>query len=268
MASPFIIEDNTSPDILFPKDKGRGAVPRDFLAFPPSMGASPAEMHEYPESEWEDRIKENQARKRTLTLIRNKAANGSRMPSLDQGQVGYCWGHSVTHTIMMARAVAMQEYVPLSAYSVCSIIKKGADEGGWCGLAWEFVKKYGVNSQKLWPQGRRDYRTLDTAQAQEERSHFKVIEDWVDLARPYYDKKLTWKQTISRLIDLEPCALDFNWWGHSVCGLEAVIVEPGSIGIRILNSWSDGWGDQGTSILRGSKAIPDGAICTRVVMAA
>jgi hypothetical protein len=60
-----------------------------------------------------------------------------------------------------------------------------------------------------------------------------------------------------------PCVGDFNWWGHSVCLLDVVEVEPGDFGIRILNSWSDQWGERGTSVLRGSKCRPDNAIATR-----
>jgi hypothetical protein len=59
-------------------------------------------------------------------------------------------------------------------------------------------------------------------------------------------------------------AWDFNWWGHSVGGIRLVKVEAGSYGRKIRNSWTDSWGDRGFGILRGSKAVPDGAIAVRV----
>ena len=62
-----------------------------------------------------------------------------------------------------------------------------------------------------------------------------------------------------------PVVVDLNWWGHSICAMDPVEVEPGSFGIRILNSWSDKWGDLGEAVLRGSKAHPDGSVAPRVV---
>jgi hypothetical protein len=268
MAKTLIIDDSTSNDVLFPKDKGRGGEPRDILLHPQQMMAAPTEMDLIPDSEWEDRIKEQDRLRTSLAHIRQKMANGSKAPSLNQGPVGYCWSHSVTHAAMLARGVAMQEYVPLSAYSIAAEIKKGRDEGGWCGLAWEFLKNKGVNSQKMWAQGRRDYQTLiQKPEVIAERKKYRSLEDWVDIARPVYSKQLTWKQLISCLLRGDPCALDFNWWGHSVAGLQAVIVEPGSIGVKIWNSWGDEWGEDGEAVLRGSKAVPDGAIAIRTMAA-
>ena len=38
--------------------------------------------------------------------------------------------------------------------------------------------------------------------------------------------------------------------------------------LRILNSWGDSWSDNGTGVLSGSKAIPDGAVAPSNVLAA
>jgi len=69
------------------------------------------------------------------------------------------------------------------------------------------------------------------------------------------------------LLQRIPCALDFYWWSHSVAGLDPEEVEPGSFGIRIWNSWTDGWSENGTAVLRGDKALPNGAVATRGVPA-
>jgi hypothetical protein len=39
-------------------------------------------------------------------------------------------------------------------------------------------------------------------------------------------------------------------------------VEPGSFGVRILNSWKN-WGENGTAVLRGDKALPTNAVAPR-----
>jgi hypothetical protein len=64
-----------------------------------------------------------------------------------------------------------------------------------------------------------------------------------------------------------PCAVDFNWWGHSVCAIRLVRVEAGSYGLGIDNSWTDSWETKGYGILRGQKAVPDGAIAVRTTVA-
>lgn len=267
----IIIDDSTPNDVAFPKNQARGYVPRDFSVHPPEMFAPPAEMPLVPKSEWSARIKEQAEVGARLSDIRNTGNNGQPIPSLDQnsgkndGKWGFCWAHSTTHTVMLQRAVAGLPYVPLSAFAIAAIINKGKDGGGWCGLSAKFGREVGIPSQKLWPQ-RQVSLSLDTPEMRANAALHKITEDWVDLARPVYDQNLTFDQVASCLLTGIPCAVDFNWWSHSVCALDLVEVEPGSFGIRILNSWSDQWGERGTGILRGSKALPNGAVATRVTV--
>lgn len=264
----FLIEDGTSTDLLFDPvvdgvPRARGLVPRNYDEHPEEMFAPPSDMELIDKSEWSDRIKEQERAKSRLSDIRLHHLNGQMIPSLDQGQVGYCWSHSTTHCTIIGRAVSNQPYIPLSAYAVASIIKSGRDEGGWCGLSAEFLRKTGVPSQALWPQGNRSL-TLDTPQMRANAALHKTLEDWVDLTRRVYDQNLTFSQLATCLLNNIPCAVDFNWWGHSVCALDLVEVESGSFGIRIWNSWSDGWGDRGMGVLRGGKEVPNGAVALRV----
>jgi len=242
--------------------KGRGYVERDYKLYPEEYLASPGEMPLIPKSEWSDRIKEMEREGSRISDVRMRMNAGNLMPSLDQGPVGYCWAHSTTHTVMLDAGMRKQPYVPLSAYMVAAIIKGGRDEGGWCGLSAKFVREIGICSQKTWPQGSRTL-SLDTPAMRAEAAKNKITEDWVDLTRAVYDQNLTFEQLATCLLSGIPCAVDFNWWGHSVCAMDLVEVEPGSFGIRILNSWSDGWGDKGMGVLRGSKALPNGAVATR-----
>jgi hypothetical protein len=125
-----------------------------------------------------------------------------------------------------------------------------------------------VAPQSLWPQGQRNYQSLDTPQMRQAMSKYKITDDWVDLSRPVYSRNLTFDQVATCLLNNIPCAVDFNWWSHSVCAIRLVRVEAGSYGLKIWNSWSDTWGDKGMGILRGNKALPDGAVATRTVMIA
>lgn len=253
----LIIDDSTGTDVTHPLGMGRGLVPRDYSVDPVEMFAAPSEIPLIPRSEWDARIQEQEAQQSSLEHIRGN------IPSLDQGPVGYCWAHSTTHTAMLHRAVANLPYVPLSAYAVAATIKKGADEGGWCGLSAKFARERGIPSQAIWPQGDRHYQTHDNPETWANAALHKITEDWVDLTRDVWGQNLTFDQVATCLLLNIPCAVDFNWWGHSVCAIRLVRIEAGSYGLKIWNSWGDGWGDRGMGILRGSKAIPNGAVATR-----
>lgn len=271
-ARPLILDDESPGAVrdkfFFPKvdgeRKGHGLVPRNFAADPPEMFASPSEMILIPAVEYPDRIRDGDRDESTLAHIRLRGDDGKRVPSLDQGQWGYCWAHSTTNVVMVDRMRRKLPYVPLSAFAVAATIKRGANQGGWCGLSAQFDRERGIPSQAKWPQGDARYRQYDKPEVWADAAKYKVTEDWVDLSKPVYDQNLTFAMVATCLLNNDPCALDFNWWSHSVCGLKLVEVERGSYGILIWNSWGDSWSDQGTGILRGSKALPDGAVSFRL----
>ena len=260
----LVIDHATSNDVLFPKEFGRGLVERDLTKYPPGhyMFAPPAEIKLIPRSEWSARIKEMEETKSRLSDIRMTGDNGKMIPALDQGQYGYCWAHSTVGCIHMLRAMDGQPYVPLSAFAVAATIKNGANEGGWGAQSLDFVISKGVPDQKYWPQGSANL-SHGTAECWANAALHKVTEDWQDLTNAQYDRNLTFDQVMTLLLSRIPVVGDFNFWGHSVCLLDPVEVEPGSFGVRLLNSWSNSWSDRGMGVLRGNQAIPDGAVAPR-----
>lgn len=249
----FIIDDRTNNDVTHDGRFGRGYVERDYKLYPQEYLAAPSTMKLIPKTEWSDRIKEKAARKSQTSDIR-------RFINLNQGSVGYCWAHSTAHAVMLLRDLQNQPFVELSAYAVAAIIKRGRDEGGWCGLSAKFLREVGIPTTKFWPQGNRSL-SLDTAEMRANAALHKVTNEFADLTQAVYDQNLTFNQLATCLLMNVPCAVDFNWWGHSVCAMDLVEPEPGDFGIRILNSWPPDWGDgKGQAVLRGSKCIPNGAI--------
>lgn len=178
-----------------------------------------------------------------------------------------CWAYSTVGCVQAVRAFNNQPHIPLNPHSVAATIKRGADQGGWCGLSCRFLMEHGVApmgaGEGQWPEHSRDYQRHEP-RCRDRMSQFKVTEGWIDLGRRDYDQQMTFDQVASCLLANIPCALDFNWWGHSVMGCDLVEVSRNQFGIRIRNSWTDGWGDKGFSVLAGSKTIPNGAVGLRV----
>lgn len=266
----YIIDDDNWHEVINTPGVRRGLIPRDYATHPtgylgelcPPMRS--VDMPLVPRSDWSDRIKMMEATKTRLSDIRRIANNGQGFAALDQNGQGYCWAYSTGAALMLLRAVANYPFRRLSPHAVACKIKNFRDEGGWGAASLEFAIKNGYPDVEHWPEKSMS-RQWDNAKTWENAAQSKVTEQWMDVEPPVYDRDLTFDQVISCLFNRLPVVGDFNWWGHSVCLMDPVEVEPGSFGVRILNSWSDAWGTKGEGVLRGRKAIPDGATAPRVV---
>lgn len=258
----FIIDDGTGSDVTHDPQHMRGAVPRDFSSDPPeTFRALPSEITIIPRSEWSARCRERAQLRSGLRFLRETGLpDGKRIPSLDQNGQGYCWAYSTGMAIMMARLGARQPYKRLSPHAVACKIKNFRDEGGWCGLSAKFARETGFPDESVWPQKSMS-SAYDNAATWENAAKYKTTFEYADLTRNVWDHKLTLDQLVSVLLTNQGAAMcDFNWWGHSVCAIDFVEVEAESFGLVIINSWTDGWGDNGIAVLRGNRMIPDGCI--------
>lgn len=247
----------------------RGLIPRNMKAHPVGDGLGAVDavtMPLTPRSEWSERIKEMEATKSRLSDLRRRGNNGQIIPALDQNGQGFCWAYSTGACLMLLRAAMNVPYVRVSPHAVACVIKSFRDEGGWGALSMDFAVQKGYPSEKFWPQKSMS-RSYDKPETWANAGQHKVTEGYWDMSAQVYDRNLTFDQVMTCLLNRIPVVLDYNWWGHSVCGIDPVEVEPGSFGVRILNSWSDGWGDKGEAVLQGNKAIPDGAVAPRVTHA-
>lgn len=257
-----ILDDSQVSAEPFPVGVGRGYVPRDLAVDPPTMfSALPSAIVLIPRSEWDARFDEQEQQQSSLEHLFLRGGRPAFV-NLDQDGDGYCWSYSVGHAIMLDRLKGNQPLVRLNPHATAAIIKRGRNEGGWCGLSAKFAREHGYavegDGEGQWPLHSRDLRN-DTPALRAAMAMHKVSEEFVDLTRDVYDQNLTVDQLATCLFNDQPGPVDFNWWGHSVCAVRWVRVEAGSWGLLILNSWL-GWGRHGLAVLRGSKAIPDGAL--------
>lgn len=255
-----------------------GLVPRNYSANPVGSYDGSIEFSklndELPLIPWEDMpdmIADKVANKSQLSDIRNHAY-GSPYPALDQNGQGYCWFYSGTAAIMVLRAKANMPYVRLSAHAGACKIKNWRDQGGWGAQGLDFQRATGVPSIEFWPEKSMS-RSYDKPETWENAALHKVSEGFIDIDEAQYDRRLSFQQVLTCLLRNIPVIGDFNWWGHSVCLLDAVDVspnksnrEPSRYGVRLINSWTNNWGTNGTGVLTGSKAIPDGATAPRSVV--
>lgn len=247
-------------DTLFPRDVGYGHDPDQYV---PDFAAAPDAMRLIPESEYDARYDEQE---RTQSSLEHLYLRGWEGENLDQGRDGYCWGYSTIHSVMLRRLATGLPWVRLNPHSLCSIIKNGRNEGGWCGLSLQFVREHGCAPEGTgplqWPPRQNSValnaRFNDPA-VKAEMARYRVTDDFYDLGKPAHGQRLKDQQRATLLFNNLPTPNDFNWWGHSVAALRLVRVEAGSWGVLILNSWK-GWGRRGLAVLRGNQSRADGAV--------
>ena len=263
---PIIDTDYPENDVAFPRGATFGLVARDYSKEPESLFAPPSEMVLIPESEWDARYDEQEDQQSSLEHIYLSGPNGGpAFVNLDQNGDGYCWAYSTGQSIMLDRLRRNLPMVRLNPHATAAIIKRGANQGGWCGQSAQFGSEHGYavegNRPGQWPLHSRNLK-YDTPLLRAEMAKFKIDEDWVDLTRQVYDRNLTTAQVATCGFLNIPGPGDYSWWGHSVCRVRWVRIERGSWGQLILNSWK-GWGRHGLGVLRGSKAICNGALAIR-----
>lgn len=282
------------------ENRAFGLVPRNYEtnplgSYPGILPYTAVEMPLIPRSEWPERIKDQLANKARLSDIRMKGKKGGMIPSTDQNGRGYCWFHSGTSCCLLLRAVANLPWADLSAYAGACVIKNFRDEGGWGAQGVDFMVGRGIPTSEFWPQ-RAVSRQYDNEATWKNAALHKVVEGFIDLARAQYDRNLSWDQEITCYLCGIPVVKDENWWGHSICGMDAVdgnqmykkyrgasgkllslkdhelfwgINDPVTqgIGVRIWNSWGDSWSSNGMGVLTGSKAPSDGSVAPRTILA-
>jgi hypothetical protein len=151
--------------------------------------------------------------------------------------------------------------VEFSRESVAAPCKGYRNNGGWGDEALQYIVEHGIMPQELWPRHYLSGPKYNTPANLAVAAQYKVTE-FLSLA----DRNFS--QLMSALLEDQAVAMGLNWWSHEICGVDPVVIGANSYGVRIWNSWTDDYGDQGMAILTESKATPDDAVIPIVQMAA
>lgn len=235
-----------------------GAIPRDYDVDPVEMGDSPDGMKLL--SDDEAIAAHDQQDRDESSLLHMFLRNP--FEQLDQNGDGYCWAYSTGHCIMLDRLKQNLPYVRINPHATAAIIKKGRDEGGWCGLSMKWARENGYAVEGTgpgqWPLHSRNLK-YDTPELRSSMALHKATEDWYDLGRREFDQKLARQQIITLSTQAIPMAADWMRFAHSMCLIRAVRIANAWHPI-VLNSWR-GWGYNGLGVLYGM--WPDNAVALR-----
>lgn len=235
-----------------------GLIERDYKSFPSgycSVAPSAPDSWLVPESEWEERLKEQKANRASLLDLRNSKYDTLR--SLNQGRHPLCWAFSTTKAAMYL-AHSMNEDVVFSPWWTAGKANGWRDQGGWGASSLDALAKSGAVLMSDCPSFSRSYDTAENSAKAKKR----LVIEWYDGSE---DRDRNRAMMISSfLLGLAP-VLDFNDIGHSMCGLVLVSINP--LIVDCDNSWDDidQFGSRGTYRKTGYHAIPDGIVVPRVI---
>jgi hypothetical protein len=250
-----IIDDNTDVFELFdPVIDGvqmrRGYTPRDWDQDGLFSFADELSLPLIPRSEWAGRVEAmEQGNSRLSDMV--KAAG---METKNQQSTNYCWIFAATSALQAARIFQGYPHLELSPASVGCLVTNYRNVGGWSTQGIREGAKSGWAPSSMWPDTaiRRSY---DTEEVKAARQRYK-LQEWWEL-RPRSEEEVA-----TCLLCGIPVAVGFNWWGHAVLALDLVSFGN-EFGIRCLNSWGPGYGEEGFFVLKGSKRIADDAVAPR-----
>lgn len=233
----------------------KGVLPRDFDRVPVGsiVGAPAAAFTLIPRSEWAERIAEMERTKSRLSDLLEREG----VPCLNQSQTNYCHSNSPALAIMALRAAQNQPFVLLSPASIGGPVTGFRNEGAYISDALRQIISGGCASQEYVPANQIGQSGFKPGWKENALQH--KVEEWWDLGRKdsgMFDRVMT--MLLSRI----PVCVAYNWWGHAVTLIDAVLLKNGAFGVRFRNSWGADWpnpGASGYSLLQEGKGTPDEA---------
>lgn len=249
------IFDESNYHLLLPDDDGfiaanKGGGSRRYCGAKPRpagrtlLGARRSSVKTIPRSKWPELIAEMERTKTRLSDFYKAAA----CPVLDQDGFGWCHAYSPTSAIFALRAVSRQIKVDLSPASIAGPVTNWTNRGAWIGDDLASIMEVGCATREYVP----DFCTnpAKCKSGWKENARLHRATDCFELGNRNFDEVMTY------LLCRIPVCVGYNWWGHAVTLFDPVYVN-GKFGVRLLNSWGLGWGEEGWGVLMEGKGTPD-----------
>ncbi len=236
-----------------------GYIPRDYSSHPSGyQSCAPSAPDDWlvDEAEWDERLREQQARLASLWDLREMYYSFLR--SLNQTNHPLCWAFSTTKAEMYLFAAEGTPII-LSPWWTAGVANGWRNQGGWGASSLDGAARIGPVPMEDCPDFTSRYDTSATRAIAAKR---RVIE-WYDGSE---DRDRNRHIMISSFLLGLPNVLDFNDIGHSMAGCRIIQLKPKLI-IACDNSWDaiDQYGAKGTYQKSGNAAIPDGVVVPRVI---
>lgn len=173
---------------------------------------------------------------------------------------GNCWAFGYTGAKQMAYAQQGMAVPHLSGNSLAAKVNNYTKKGGWAKYAAEMDLKVGQATVEFWPE--HDYSRANDTPEMRKNALLHMIDPQIGYEEL---QPKSFAELVSALLDNRPTTMGLAWWGHLVFGLRPVIIERGSIGIEIMNSWKKTWENGGKAVLRKERAIADEMLMIKCV---
>lgn len=239
-------------------ENATGLIPRDYKSHPSgyqSVAPSAPDDWLIPESEWEERLKEQKANRASLWDLRETYYD--ILKSLNQTNHPLCWGFSTTKSIMYLLAM-MGTRVVLSPWWIAGMSNGWRNEGGWGAESLKGAADIGAVTMDLCPSFSSKYATA----ANKSTAAKQRVFEWYDGSENRDRNRHI--MISSFLIGVSP-VLDYNDISHSMAGCFLESLNP--LVIYTDNSWDaiGQYGPKGTYKRTGNQAIPDGIVTPRAI---
>ena len=208
-----------------------------------SMPFEASGIVEYDEQEIKERLEDMWASQASLMHI------GYDYDSLHQTR-GTCWIHGTCGAAaLMLAADGLPYRVPSPASVAYHCYHNFGVRGGYPSLGVDKFQQHGACTTELWPENGHSSR-YDTRESKDDRKH-QLLEEVVEAG----SGERGFLRCMSAICQGHPVGLSFSYWRHYVYGCWGR-VSQGEIKLGIRNSWGNGWGDRGFSLLAGTKRFP------------
>jgi hypothetical protein len=251
---PLIIDDSNAAQFVEKwRDEGRafGAVPRDYKVAPfgsasrPSVDLSMGAILQ--RSQFADAIKRADENKTTPDDWRK----AMEVPIQNQTDWSLCWFFGTCAAVEVTYAMTGHKCPNLNPFPTAYRIKGGRNQGGWAEQALQGIEKWGIPQHSVWQGNKADMSLWDKPEVIASANRHKVTAS-LELPQNNFAALVT---SLTHPKFARPVTMGLNWWGHLVCAVRAVALPGGGFGILIVNSWGDGWGQNGCGVLVESKSI-------------